>query len=165
MDSTECLMKTFFNQIAIIALVFTVSCSSVKTTTESNKELTRKIQVKDFTVVANYANPMRGKQIYLTSEYDLRIKNDSAFAFLPYFGVAYSAPYGGGEGGIKFSEPVKEYSVKSNKKSDGWDIHFKIKARESDYEIYLNIFNNGSSMFTVNSFNRDAITFNGEVKH
>ena len=164
MDSTECLMKTFFNQIAIIALVFTVSCSSVKTTTESNKELTRKIQVKDFTIVANYANPMRGKQIYLTSEYDLRIKNDSAFAFLPYFGVAYSAPYGGGEGGIKFSEPVKEYSVKSNKKSDGWDIHFKIKARESDYEIYLNILNNGSSMFTVNSFNRDAITFNGEVK-
>lgn len=164
MDSNLCLMKTFFNQIAIIALLFTFSCSSVKTTPENKNELTRKIQVKDYTVIANYANPMRGKPIYLTSEYDLRIKNDSAFAFLPYFGVAYSAPYGGSEGGIKFAEPVKEYSVKSNKKSDGWDIHFEIKARENDYEIYLNIFNNGSSMFTVNSFNRDAITFNGEVK-
>ena len=157
-------MKTFFYQIAILLLFFMVSCSSMKTTSESKNEINQMIQGKDFTVIANYANPMRGRQIYLTSEYDLRIKNDSAFAFLPYFGVAYSAPYGGGEGGIKFAEPVNDYSVTSNKKSDGWNIHFKIKARETDYEINLNVFNNGSSMFTVNSFNRDAITFNGEVK-
>jgi len=164
MDSNLYPMKTFFKQIAIMVLFFSVSCTSLKTTPESKNEITQKVQVKDYTVIANYANPMRGKQIYLTSGYDLRIKNDSAFAYLPYFGVAYSAPYGGGEGGIKFAEPIHEYSVKSNRKSDGWDIHFKIKGKETDYEIYLNIFNNGSSMFTVNSFNRDAITFNGELK-
>ena len=56
------------------------------------------------------------------------------------------------------------YSVKLNKKSTGWDIYFKIKAKDCVYEFYMNIFNNGSSMFTVNSFNRDAITFNGEIK-
>lgn len=155
-------MKSHIQHAAIMVLVLITSCSSLKTTPEKIQEFTNKIKAKDFTVDVNYVNPMRGKQIYLTSDYDLRIKNDSAFAYLPYFGVAYIAPYGG-EGGIKFAEPMKEYSIKSNKKSDGWDIHFKIKTQENNYEIFMNVFNNGSAMFTVNSINRDVITFNGEV--
>ncbi|MDP4237892.1 MAG: DUF4251 domain-containing protein [Bacteroidota bacterium] len=157
-------MRSHFIQAAFGALFFIVSCSSLKTTPETIEELTQKIQAKDYTISVRYANPLRGKQIYLSSEYDLRIKNDSAFAYLPYFGVAYSAPYGGGEGGIKFAEPIIGYSMKPNKKSDGWDIHFRINAKESDYEISMNIFQNGSTIFTVSSFNRDIITFRGEVK-
>jgi hypothetical protein len=158
-------MKTHLIHTICMFLVFNTSCSFLKTTPEIVQEVTQKVQSKKFTVSVNTANPLRMRQFYLTSEYDLQIKNDSAFAFLPYFGVAYSAPYGGGEGGIRFAEPMMNYSLKSNKKSNGWDIYFKIKAKDSIYEIYMNIFNNGSSMFTVNSFNRDAITFNGEIEN
>ncbi len=156
------IMKTPFIQIAFAGLFFMASCSSLKNTPENIQELTQKIQTNDFTFVAKYANTMRGKQIYLNSEYDLRIKNDSAFAFLPYFGVAYIVPYGG-DGGIKFAEPMVGYSMKPNNKSDGWDIRFKIKAKECDYDISMNIFNNGSTMLAVSSFNKDVITFTGEV--
>jgi hypothetical protein len=104
------------------------------------------------------------KQVVLTSEYDLRIINDSAFAYLPYFGVAYSAPYGSSEGGIKFAEPMTDYAIASNKKSNGWDIHFKIRSKEDVYEIFMNIFNNGSSLFSVTSQKRDMISFSGEIK-
>ena len=141
-----------------------LSCSSLKNTPENKKEFTRKIESKDFTIVARHANPMRGRQIYLSSEYDLRIKNDSAVAFLPYFGVAYSAPYGGSEGGIKFAEPMINYSAKANKKSDGWSIRFSVMAKECLYDIFMNVFDNGSATFTVSSFNRDNITFDGTVK-
>ena len=165
MSSNLEIMKTHLIQVVFIFLIFMTSCSFLKTGTISIQELTQKVQSKDFTVSVNTVDPMRMRQHYLTSEYDLRIKNDSAFAYLPYFGVAYSAPYGGGEGGIKFAEPMMNYSVKSNKKSTGWDIYFKIKDRENSYEFYVNIFNNGSSLFTVNSFNRDPITFNGEIKY
>jgi len=158
-------MKTHLIQAVFIVLIFMTSCSFLKTRPESIQELTQKVQSKDFTVSVNTANPLRMRQFYLTSEYDLQLKNDSAFAFLPYFGVAYSAPYGGGDGGIKFAEPMINYSVKSNKKSNGWNIYFKINANDCVYEFYMNIYNNGSSMFTVNSFNRDAITFNGEIKY
>lgn len=140
------------------------SCTSLKTAPETVKEITRKVESKDFTVVANYANPMRMKSVYLTSEYDLRIKNDSAFAFLPYFGVAHVAPMNPGEGGIKFAEPMTGYTVTPNKKSTGWEIRFRVKSRESVYDINMTIFNNGSTMFTVNSYERDMITFNGEIK-
>jgi len=157
-------MKSLLCYATIGMLVFVTSCSSMKTTPESIREITRRVESKDYTVVVNYANPMRWKQIYLNAEYDLRIKNDSAFAYLPYFGVAYSAPYGGREGGIKFAEPLQGYAIKSNKKSDGWDIRFKVKGPDDGFEISMNIFNNGSSMITVNSTNRDPITFTGEVK-
>ena len=160
----QIVMKSRLYHAAIVMLVFVTSCSSLKTTPESIQEITRKVESKDYTVVVNYANPMRWKQIYLNSEYDLRIKNDSAFAYLPYFGVAYSAPYGGGEGGIKFAEPLNGYAIKPNKKSDGWDIRFKVKGLDDGFEISMNIFNTGSSMITVNSFNRDPITFTGEVE-
>ena len=140
------------------------ACSSTKTATETIGEVTRKVESKDVTVTVHYANPLRMKQVVLTSEYDLRIINDSAFAYLPYFGVAYSAPYGSSEGGIKFAEPMTDYAIASNKKSNGWDIHFKIRSKEDVYEIFMNIFNNGSALFSVTSQKRDMISFSGEVK-
>ena len=157
-------MKAQIKYAAILLLVSVVSCSSMKTTPQKIQEVTQKINSKDFTLVVKYANPMRGRQIYLTSEYDLRIMNDSAFAYLPFYGVAYSAPYGGGEGGIKFSAPMKDYTIQSNKRSNGWEIRFKVSAKDNDYDFFISIFNNGSAMITVNSFNREAITFTGELK-
>jgi len=104
------------------------------------------------------------KQISLTSDYDIRVKNDSAFAFLPYYGVAHVAPMNSSEGGIKFAELMTNYVIQPNKKKDGWVISFKVNAKEYHYQIYMNIFNNGNSTVTVNSYERDAITFYGDVK-
>ncbi len=157
-------MKTSFVNIALFVILFLVSCLSTKSLTETVQQVTQKVQSKDFTISVNYANPFRGRQIPLTSEYDLRIKNDSAFAYLPYFGVAYVAPYGTSEGGIKFSEPIKEYSMTPNKRNNGWDIRFKINTPQYQYEFFVSIFNNGSSTFSVNSYQRDQISFSGEVK-
>lgn len=158
-------MKRHFINIGIIILLVMVSCTFSKTLPETIQKITRKLQSKDFTIKANYAIPLRGKQFYLTSDYDLRIKNDSAVAYLPYFGVAHVAPYNSSEGGIKFAEPMIDYSMVSNKKKNGWDIRFKIKAKEYNYDFFVTIFNNGSSSFTVSSYQRDAITFNGEIKN
>lgn len=157
-------MKTQLFCITCLMFFFMSSCTSLKTASETVNEITRKVESKNFTVVVNYANPMRMKPVFLTSEYDLRIKNDSAFAFLPYFGVAHVAPMNPSEGGIKFAEPMTNYTVSPNKKSNGWDIRFRVKSKESVYDIGMDIFNNGSSTITVNSYERDMITFNGEVK-
>lgn len=157
-------MKAISKTVVLFVILFIIAaCSTTKVTQERSNEVTRKIQSKEYTVQANYAQPMRGKQIYLNHNYDLKIKNDSAFAFLPYFGVAYSAPYGGGEGGIKFSEPVKDYTANPNKRNDGWDIRFKIDAREHNYDIFMTVFNNGSATITVNSYQRDPISFSGKL--
>jgi hypothetical protein len=136
----------------------------MKTDPEKIKEVSMKVESNDFTIDVTTANPLRGKQIHLSYGYDLRIKNDSAIAFLPYFGVARSAPYGGGEGGIKFAEPMREYTSLPNKKGNGWDIKFKVNTHPYNYEVSVNVFNNGSSTIYVSSYERDPITFNGTVK-
>jgi len=157
-------MKTQFSCIVALLLFFMSSCSTFKTAPETIKEITRKVESKDFTIMVNSAYPMRMKPVNLTSEYDLRIKNDSAFAFLPYFGVAHVAPVDPSEGGIKFAAPMTDYKITPNKRSTGWDIQFRVKSNLSVYDIFMNVFNNGSSTIMIHSYDRDAITFNGEVK-
>lgn len=156
-------MKTLLIYSTFV-LVFLTACSSAKTTPETISEITRKVESKDYTVTVHYANPLRMKSVVLTSEYDLRISSDSAFAYLPYFGVAHAAPYDSSEGGIKFAEPMAGYTITPNKKSNGWDIQFKVRSKEYVYDIFMNIFNNGNATFTVSSQQRDMITFSGEVK-
>ena len=156
-------MKSHFNTVAFIVLIFITGCKIINIASEKVQAVNSKVQLKDYTVEVKFANPSGGGHINLSYGYDLRIKNDSAYAYLPYYGVAYSAPYNG-EGGIKFAELMTEYTCVKNKKSDGWDIHFKVKSKENGYDIRLSVYENGNSTITVNSFNRQSITFYGELK-
>jgi len=157
-------MKKQFSYIATFLLFFMSSCSTLRTAPETIKVITEKIESKNFTVGVNYANPLRMRPVYLTSEYEIRIKNDSAFAYLPYYGVAHVAQFESNEGGIKFAEPMIDYTMKSNKKLNGWDIRFKVKSKATQFDVLLSIADNGNSTITVNSYDRDMISFNGEIK-
>lgn len=158
-------MKKLFVFRSICFLFLLTSCSVLKTAPETIKEVTSKIEAKDFTILTSYAVPLRMQPVNLTSEYSLTIKNDSAFAYLPYFGVAHIAPYNGGEGGIKFSEKMYDFQIKQIKKSTGWEITFKVKPKAmTEYEVYLNVFENGSASFNVNSYEKDMISFSGNMK-
>lgn len=157
-------MKPVIIYTVIAVFLFLNACNSLKTTPETARENLEKIDRKDFAVKANFANPLRMQQVVLTSEYDLRIKNDSAFAFLPYYGVAHTAPMNPAEGGIKFAELMIDYRSKSTRKNDGREINFKVNAGEYNYVINMTVYQNGTATFVVNSYQRDAITFHGEMK-
>lgn len=147
-----------------VLLLFSVTaCTTLQTTPETISQISRKIGSKDFTVVPNYIIPLRMRPFSLSPDYNLKVKNDSAFAFLPYFGVAHFAPIDPTEGGIRFAEPMTDYSLTPNKKQDGWDIHFKVKSKGFIFEIFLSVYNDGSSSFSVDSWDKDPISFDGEV--
>lgn len=156
-------MKSQVIFLSFVVLLFASACSSIKTTPETVATIKAKVESKDFTVRFNYANPFRMQQVSLTSEYTLKIKGDSAFAYLPYYGVAYVAPFNSSEGGIRFSSPMIEYSKTANKRKDGWNIRFKINSGEYHYDLLLDLFENGRSSLHVNSYERDPITFYGEL--
>ncbi len=157
-------MKTFCNKLTFLILFVLCACNTTKTTPEVAEQNLQKIENRDFTIRANYANPLRMRQVFLTSEYTLKIKGDSAFAYLPYYGVAHTAPMDPSDGGIKFSELMLDYTSKPTKKQDGREISFKVNTREYNYQINLTVFFNGSSTISVNSYQRDPITFYGEMK-
>lgn len=155
-------MKSNVINLALVVLLFISSCTSTKTTVSKTQTVNSKVQSKDFTISVKSANPMGGRLINLSYGYDLRIKNDSAFAYLPYYGVAYSAPYGN-EGGIKFAEPIREFSNTKNEKLNSWNIRFKVRDKSEGYDFFVIIFENGSSSITVNMMNKQPINFHGEV--
>ncbi len=157
-------MKTYL--FLIICLL--TACSTSKNPSQhqlmKEQEVSDKVQARNYVIEVDQALPMRGRSISLSYGYDLKIKNDSTIAYLPYFGVAQSAPYGGGEGGIKFAAPMENYQITPKKKGDGWDVKFKVNVPDYNYEFIIDIFKNGSSSIFVNSYQRDAITFNGDMK-
>jgi hypothetical protein len=108
--------------------------------------------------------PQRGGGRQLTSDYELRVTPDSVISFLPYFGQAYfDVPYGATDGGIKFTSTKFTYEVKAKKKG-GWEISIKPADVKNLDRLFLNISADGYASLSVNSTNRDFITFDGYIK-
>ncbi len=125
-------------------------------------EIKELITSRSFDFQVNQALPMGGGAIYLTSQYDLKIKGDSAFAWLPYYGVAYRADYGSSEGGIKFREPVKDYKLVLKK--SGYEITFSVHTVQDNYNLHLEISETGYGTLGVTSINRQFISFSGRME-
>jgi hypothetical protein len=133
---------------------------------QTKKELmaqTIKTQLVDkkFKVRVRWANPLRGQAISLTSDYLLKIKGDSVFSYLPYYGRAYSIPYGGGKA-LNFNAPIAKYHVTYPKKDRAY-ITFTTTTDEDTYSYSLYVFMNGNTTINVTSQKRDAISFQGEI--
>jgi hypothetical protein len=163
-------MKTFKNILLLLLIVVAGLNIANAQTNKKDKKTTKeahvktKMDAKRYTVMANYVLPQRGGGRQLTSEYDLRITPDSVISFLPYFGQAYfDVPYGGTDGGIKFTSTKFSYEIKAKKKG-GWEITIKPADVKNIDRLLLNVSADGYASFSVNSANRDVITFDGYIK-
>ena len=124
-------------------------------------EITRLVEERSIRFLAQIAHPMGGSSIHLTSEYTLDISGDSVVAWLPYYGVAYTAEYGGTDGGIKFTETANFIDVKKDRK--GYDIHMEVKAPKDLYRLNLQVTPAGYATLNVSSHNRQPIHFTGVI--
>lgn len=163
-------MKTLRN-IFILALIVSAGLSNAYgQTTKKEKQAAKEAAIKSsveatsYIFEANSALPQRGGFRQLTSEYDLRVTKDSVISFLPYFGRAYfDVPYGGADGGIKFTSTKFDYKVTAKKKG-GWEVVIKPTDAKNINSLTLSISSDGYASLAVSSFNRDFITFDGYLK-
>lgn len=160
-------MKAKKQQILMLLLALLVgipplSAQSKQEKKEQKKEAVKKrIVSENYKISVNTASPMRGRSIPLTSLYSLEIRNDSVFSYLPYYGRAYSIPYGGGNGLI-FQAPLKEYTMDWDKKGNA-RIKFSARNPEDQYQFSVKVFDNGSAGIDVIMQNRQSISFLGEL--
>ena len=154
--------QIFMLLLALSVGIPTLSAQSKKEKKEQKKEAVKKlIESENYKIDVNTAMPMRGRSIPLTSSYSLEIRNDSVISYLPYYGRAYSIPYGGGDG-LNFKAVLKEYSMKMDKKGNAV-IEFIARNPEDRYEYRIKVFPNGSASIDVNMQNRQSISFQGEL--
>ena len=154
-------------QILLLLLAMLVGIPTLSAQSKKEKQEQKKAAVKEIIVSENYkidvntAMPMRGRSIPLTSRYSLEVRNDSVISYLPYYGRAYSIPYGGGDGLI-FKTLLKEYTMDMDKKGRA-RIKFKARNPEDQYEFNVTVFDNGSASIDVSMQNRQSINFQGEL--
>ena len=154
--------QIFMLLLALLVGIPTLSAQSKKEKKEQKKEAVKKlIESENYKIDVNTAMPMRGRSIPLTSSCSLEIRNDSVISYLPYYGRAYSIPYGGGDG-LNFKTVLKEYSMKMDKKGNAV-IEFIARNPEDRYEYRVKVFPNGSASIDVNMQNRQSISFQGEL--
>ncbi|MFC3561901.1 DUF4251 domain-containing protein [Pedobacter jamesrossensis] len=167
----------------LLSLFFTVIITQAFAQTD--KETTAKIVAnKTYVFVANSATPLANNEVNQVlrsfpgaqgggtinlsgSQYDLLVKPDSLIAFLPYYGRSFSAPYNPTEGGIKFTSKNFSYKETKNKKG-GYTISIRTNdLKMENYQMTLNISQNGYATLIAYSNNKQPINFNGyldEVK-
>jgi Domain of unknown function (DUF4251) len=116
----------------------------------------------EFIFHAQTAMPSSGPTKQLTSEYDVRLSKNAFVSHLPYFGRAYSAPYGSGDGGFNFTSKDFAYSSKTRKKG-GWEISITPKDVTDVREFLLTVSENGYGTLQAMSNNRRPISFTGYV--
>ena len=152
-----------------VTLIFGfISCGSTKQTAEQQQQqkiLSEKIQSQHYRFIASFVVP-RGEfqPRYLTSEYDLKISNDSVEAYLPYFGVAYQAPVDLVGGGIKFVSRKFDYSIIPGKKAGNWIVNIRTRDQLNEVILRLNIWENGNADLDVMDTSRQSISFRGKVE-
>lgn len=158
---------TKFRLILVLGITLLVEGQSLFAQSKKEKREQKEMQVKEmlesgrFIIDINRAVPMSGRAVNLTSPYSLELRGDSVLSYLPYFGRAYSAPYGGGKG-LNFTETVSEYDLSYDKK-EAVRIKFRTRTDEDNYAFNIQVFPNGSSTISVTPVNKQGITFYGEV--
>ena len=156
------------NKLFILAvLLISGSMTPVMAQTKKEKKqqteqaVREAIDAKRYKIDVNRVMPMKGGSKHLTSDYSLEIRNDSIYSYLPYFGVAYTIPYGGGKG-LNFNAPLSEYTSEYSKKGNA-RITLKVRNEEDNYIYNITIYPNGTSSIQVTPTNRQSISFSGEM--
>ena len=153
--------NTIVHKIVFIALLVGFCSFSVRGQ-EKKVAIKNLVDSGQFIFHAQTAMPSSGPTKQLTSEYDVRLSTNAFVSHLPYFGRAYSAPYGSGDGGFDFTSKDFAYSSKPRKKG-GWDITIKPKDVTDVREFLLTVSESGYGTLQAMSNNRRPISFTGYV--
>lgn len=155
--------------IPIIAVLLLSGFTSEKKEKKEKKTIDgfALVDSKSFVFDAQSMTSQKGAHRSLTSSYDLTIKGDTAIAYLPFVGRAYSGAYGG-DGAIEFDGDMQDYKVelkeKKKEKNDQKVVSFVVKGNNDTYTCRLSVSRSGNASLTVTSNNRQAMSFNGQIK-
>jgi hypothetical protein len=126
------------------------------------EKVTGLVENRNFTFVARSANPTGWSEISLGPEYEFRVKGDSVFAYLPYYGRSYLVNYSSTDGGIKFNALTKDFTIKD--RLTRFNINFEAQTSSDRYLIHLLVTKSGYGSLTVLSNNRQVINYCGVIE-
>ena len=163
-------MKTKLAQLLLLILIGVVpamgqssdkKAEKERKKLEKEKEVATLVESKNFEFKATRALPTGFKSMDLTTNPNyVKFSPDLIVSEMPFYGKAYSVPYGG-DSGLKFDGKPDVYKVE--KKNKNYEVEAKVKGKGDFYTISLTISFSGNSTMNIMSNNRSSISYIGEV--
>ncbi len=151
---------------SFLALVMLCSCATpaerAARAAEQAVLVKKALAERNYKIGVDFMYPMKGGSKRVSYGYSVEVRNDSLISYLPYFGQAYSLPYGGGKG-LNFSERIDSYQESQNKNGQQ-RIEISVKNDEDIYLYLIEVFENGNSSISVRCTTRDRISYSGEME-
>ena len=150
---------------AILILSLLSGCAALRQSPEEKAAEMRQVEQclneRNYRIDVNYMIPHRGFGKVVTGPYSLSVNGSAVDSHLPYLGVAYNVPYGGGKV-FTFKDEIDEYQ------DSGWNKGQRVIAfstnNDEDIIIYtLTVFNDGSADIYVRCRNREDIRYRGQM--
>jgi len=160
-------MKSSILPVITLILLLT-GCSASSSTSKKEQKAAQYEQTAELIEGGNYlytvrtANPAGARSIQITSAYTFEVKEGIYKAYLPYFGKAYNASYGG-NGGVEFEGEPADLSVINDDKKQTVTVKFNIKNKDENYDCMLVVSAGGNGTLTVTSSKRQVISYYGAV--
>lgn len=162
-------MKQLLGFITIVLGL--MACTTSKTSEQKRAEAEQTMrQIMDsldnqtFALELNYVIPRKMTPRYLMPTYSIRVKGDSVFSYLPYFGVAYRSDMSNSYSSpLEFENKMTEYNYGYGKRGS-MRVSFKTVRKLEQLIYQIEIFDNGKATLDVLSTDRESITFTGDFK-
>lgn len=149
--------------LSIIVVFSAAGLSYSQNSEPASKDIKSLIESRRFEFIAESANPLRGRTIFLSQGYTFTVRPDSLISFLPYYGRAYQANLDPSSAGIKFTSTDFEYVEKPRKKGR-WEIQIRPRDVPNAPQLNLSIHENGRASMRATSIDRESIGFQGYIK-
>ena len=160
--------------LCLLATILIVGCSTTMYNADGTKMTKEQMRAartqhvldgianRQFKINVDRMIPMRAPARQLSTLYSLEVKGDTIVSYLPYFGRAYSVPYGGGKG-LNFVGIMNHYESRQGKKNETI-VEIGVENEEDKYVYTLSIFDNGNTDINVYSRNRETVLFSGVME-
>jgi hypothetical protein len=155
-------MKTYKTSCVWLLLFFVAACSVVKKPLTEKSSLQQKVESRDFTVYVTRCLPTDLVNTSFNSDVKLKVKNDTAYANLPFHGLLTVNPMDMTSGPITFKGLMREYTMSQNP-AKGWNILFRVDSDLYTYQVAIEISNKGNAIVKVTSTKRTTMTYFGDA--
>lgn len=130
---------------------------------QQETEMKQLIESGRFKFVATSARSNLGTFNNLGVNYDMVFDSLKLKAYLPYYGRAYSVPYGG-DGGVKFDLTAEKIEKSWNEKKKLFTIDTFVANTEDSYAINLTAGLSGYGDLKITFRNRQWISYYGRIE-
>lgn len=131
------------------------------------KDLQTLVRSNHFQVAIDRVYPMNGADLTrFNPEGTITVTDSIARGKLPYFGRAYTLPYGEG-GGIEFDNAIQKLQVKTIEKKRKSSVLYQFNASGQNdvYRVTIEAFPGGTCSVSINSNNRRTISYSGRIEN